>query len=341
MTEIEVKRESNWEALAQRVFTHLPPTVDERTYTEHLYHAVRANPQLARCAPLTIAATLMAAERLGLTPGIPNEFWLIPRKNKKAGGRLECTYIIGYAGLRKMVMRSGAYSHVHAHVVREKDEYRADLAAGHISHFVSFGERGKIIGAFAVATTHDGRRQIEQMSLADIEKVRKRSHAKSGPWFTDWERMAVKTVLRRLCYQLEMSSVDRRGLHAEEELITSVDIASPNDDGHPILSASTADLSLPAPDDTSNDAHPCIRCGDNDAVPGYAYCSGCAPTKRVSPSLAEWHPADAKLTDAQVASLAEDGIATVEELSNHLDGGGNVPRHRDIVGLARAARRDR
>jgi recombination protein RecT len=85
--------------------------------------------------------------------------------------------------------------------VRLHARVRPDRAEAHRRR--SSAERGAPIGAYAVATTARGRPQVPgaPMSVAEIEKVRDVSMmAKSeyGPWAKWWDRMACKTVARRL-----------------------------------------------------------------------------------------------------------------------------------------------
>jgi recombination protein RecT len=66
---------------------------------------------------------------------------------------------------------------------------------------------------YAVAKLKDGGRQFAVMSRAEVEVIRNRSFAKNktdiekydGPWKTDFEQMALKTVVRRLFKFLPVS----------------------------------------------------------------------------------------------------------------------------------------
>lgn len=76
-------------------------------------------------------------------------------------------------------------------------------------------DRGEIYLVYAIAELTSGVIQAEVMTVAKINAIRDRSDGyrafkagkiKSTPWSTDWEEMARKTVLRRLCKYLPSSS---------------------------------------------------------------------------------------------------------------------------------------
>jgi len=63
-----------------------------------------------------------------------------------------------------------------------------------------------MIAAYGAAKFKDGEGHFEVMYKADIEAIRTRSRAKDdGPWITDYDEMARKTVIRRLCKYLPMN----------------------------------------------------------------------------------------------------------------------------------------
>jgi hypothetical protein len=68
-------------------------------------------------------------------------------------------------------------------------------------------EPDELVAAYAVARLKNAEPVFEVMHKDDIEKIRRRSKAAdSGPWVTDYDEMAKKTVLRRLCKYLPLST---------------------------------------------------------------------------------------------------------------------------------------
>jgi hypothetical protein len=96
-------------------------------------------------------------------------------------------------------------------VVKENDVF--DFAYGAEQFLVHkpaqmVGEQpGKTIAAYAIARLKSGELAFDVMFWDDIQLIRKRSKAgNAGPWVTDFDEMAKKTVLRRLCKYLPLSA---------------------------------------------------------------------------------------------------------------------------------------
>ena len=116
--------------------------------------------------------------------------------------------MIGYRGMLDLARRSGAIVNIDARVVFAADEF--DLLYGtetRILHKPKLsGDRGGVIGVYAVAQLQGGGSQVEYMSVEQVFAVRDASKAKDdGPWKTHFEEMAKKTVVRRLFKYLPVS----------------------------------------------------------------------------------------------------------------------------------------
>src|SRR5215467_9922023 len=184
---------------------------------------VQRNPGLLECTPLTLYGALMTAAQLGLEPNTPvHECCLIPFWNNNARPRArEAQLLIEYRGLLKLVRRSGEIGGVMTGAVYEKDvwQYERGLTPvlKHIPNPVA--DRGKLIAVYAVARFKDGGEpQFDWMWTFEVEKIRERSRAaNSGPWMTDYEAMATKTVLRRLCKTLPTSIEVQKAVDFDEK----------------------------------------------------------------------------------------------------------------------------
>jgi recombination protein RecT len=168
-----------------------------------ILQCVAQTPALQKCSELSVLRALMQAAEVGLEPGgALGLAYLVPYKE-------DCQYIIGYRGLVELARRSGQVRTVEAFCVYEGDlfEYEQGLAPI-LRHKPGFMERtpDKITHVYAVARYKDGSSQADVMTKADVERIRMRSAARdNGPWKTDYEEMAKKTVVRRLCKYLPRS----------------------------------------------------------------------------------------------------------------------------------------
>jgi recombination protein RecT len=71
---------------------------------------------------------------------------------------------------------------------------------------------------YAVAKLKDGACQFEVMGKNDVDAIRGRSKsANSGPWVTDYDQMAKKTVIRRLIKYLPISIEAARAVAIEDK----------------------------------------------------------------------------------------------------------------------------
>jgi recombination protein RecT len=69
-----------------------------------------------------------------------------------------------------------------------------------------FSDRGETVGYYSVFKLRDGSSDSEDMTVEDVEKIRNRSKSgNNGPWKTDYDEMAKKTVIKRLLKRAPMS----------------------------------------------------------------------------------------------------------------------------------------
>lgn len=183
----------------------------------------RRVPDLAKAATEardTVIECLAVCASVGLMPGRAyDQFYLIPRWSGKAQ-RTECTFIVGYKGLIELAMRHDRVHSVEAFLVYEGEDFAWSPSTGELRHSTSFGidkSDAKIVGAYSVVrlTTPNGLHVEERplywaMGRAEIEAVMRRSSAYQqalsaskkygrepiGPWFSDFGKMARKTVIR-------------------------------------------------------------------------------------------------------------------------------------------------
>lgn len=113
---------------------------------------------------------------------------------------------VSYMGLAHLAQETGSIRWVQAQLVHAKDEFNHNGSGEKPTHkFNSFGERGKIVGAYCIAKTSDGDYLTETMTMDEICQIRDRSisyksYKSKGsmtPWVTDFNEMAKKTVVKR------------------------------------------------------------------------------------------------------------------------------------------------
>lgn len=182
--------------------------------------AASRQPKLFECTPQSFLQSVMKSAELGLDcVGTLGQGYLVPYYNGKIKA-FECQFIVGYQGLIELARRSGNISRIESRVVYEKDEFVVEygLEPKLIHKPYLGGDRGKIVCVYAIAELKDGSRQVEVMTLDEVERIRDRSKAKDGgPWVTDFAEMARKTVIRRLAKYLPLSPELAKAIETDDQ----------------------------------------------------------------------------------------------------------------------------
>lgn len=147
----------------------------------------------------------------------------------------------------ELILRTGNVSGIHTDKVCEADEFVYDCGQV-VKHTIDFRKpRGDAYAYVCIITRKDGSRKCEVMTRDEVDAIRKRSKsANNGPWVTDFDEMAKKTVFKRASKWCELSSEIRDAIeHDDRDTI----------DGRVTRSAVTADDigRLLAPKDSGSD----------------------------------------------------------------------------------------
>ena len=197
----------------------LPSVMTPERFTRIVLSALSTNPVLAQCTPQSFLGAMMTAAQLGLEPNTPlGQAYLIPYKNK---GVLECQFQLGYKGIIDLAYRSGNVSIIQAQVVFENDTFQFQFGLEPVlRHVPARSNRGEPTYVYALFRTKDGGYGFEVMSIEDIRLfAQDRSKAyHNGPWQTDFEAMAKKTVLKRVLKYAPMKTDFLRGLAQDETI---------------------------------------------------------------------------------------------------------------------------
>lgn len=155
----------------------------------------RKTPKLLECTQASFLGAIIQASQVGLEPGgALGHCYLVPYKD-------QVQLIVGYRGFLDLASRSEKVSSVIARAVYSGDEFEfefgLDEALVHKPGDPS--KRGNLTHVYCVVKLKDGGKMFDVMGKAEVDAIRNRSKASgSGPWVTDYEAMAKKTVVRRL-----------------------------------------------------------------------------------------------------------------------------------------------
>jgi recombination protein RecT len=178
----------------------LPKHLSPDRFVRVALTAINKVPKLAQCTQASLIQSLMDCSAMGLEPD-GRKAHLIPYGDK-------CQLIVDYKGLVDLARRSGEIADIHADVVCKNDKFDYHFGTdSQLTHRPAIKERGEAVAAYSFVRLKDGSSSFEVMNVEEIEAIKKRSKAgSSGPWVTDWNEMAKKTVFRRHSKWLPVSA---------------------------------------------------------------------------------------------------------------------------------------
>lgn len=153
---------------------------------DYLMNIANTNPESLRNSVINIAA-------IGLSLNPATQYaYLVPR-----GG--DCCLDISYKGLIKLATDSGSILWAKAEIVYANDKFEYNGPAMPPNHTadVFSKERGAFQGVYCMAKTKEGDYLVDVMSAEEINQVRDKSTAKTGPWKDWFYEMAKKTIFKR------------------------------------------------------------------------------------------------------------------------------------------------
>lgn len=193
----------------------LPKTLSIDRLLKVAQIAATTTPALAKCDVPSLVGAIGQCAQMGLEPNtVLGHAYLVPfnTKRKMPDGQERWVnsvqVIIGYKGLIDLARRSGQIVSIAAHEVCEEDHF--ELVYGldeKLVHRPAMGERGEVVGFYAVAKLKDGGHSFEFMSVHQVREIMKATQSKGGygPWKDHFIEMGRKTVIRRLAKYLPLS----------------------------------------------------------------------------------------------------------------------------------------
>ena len=243
--------EKSWPRIAAVMPRELNP---ERLYQMYV-STINREPMLAECSVESVLSCFMQCTALGLEPSNVNGLgmaYLLPYGSKNRQGQKQAQLIIGYKGMIELARRSGQIKSIHAQAVYEGDDFDCweDESGQHFRFHQARGAEHSektLTDVFVNAQLMNGGFVFEHMTRAEVDRIRARSKAAgSGPWVSDYEAMAKKTVIRRVFPSLPVSTEARTAAVADETTPDYTDVF------HPVIEPAAGD-ELPVSDGEASD----------------------------------------------------------------------------------------
>ena len=190
----------------------LPKILTVERMTRIVISEISTNQKLLACSLSSVMSSIMTASKLGLEIGSTlGHGYLVPYRDT-------CTFILGYRGMLDLARRSGNIESICARIVYENDYFDFEFGLDEkLKHVPNKEDRGRAVYAYAIAKFKGGGYQLEVMSIQEVNKIRARSKSQdNGPWVTDFEEMAKKTVIRRIFKYLPIATDVAQLVNREE-----------------------------------------------------------------------------------------------------------------------------
>ena len=243
------------QAGAKQFATALPKHINSDRFVRIAITTIRQNPKLAQCNQESLLGALMVSAQLGLEPGVLGQCYLIPYGK-------ECQFQIGYKGMIELLRRSGQLKDIYAYSVYENDEFEMTYGLDRdLKHKPNLQNKGNFIGCYCVAVLKDDARAFEYMTKEEVEAHGKKFSKTygNGPWKTDFEAMAHKTVVKKMLKWLpvsveflEMVNKDEKTFKVSDEKTDETEEIIVLDDGM-VVNGETGEIIKDSTDDKEMD----------------------------------------------------------------------------------------
>lgn len=202
---------------------------DAQRFISSVVSAVQTNPQLAECTNQSILSAALLGQSLNL-PQSPQigMFYFVPYEDKKKGIK-EAQFQISYKGMLQLAMRSGQYKKIHVTPIKEgelvsydpiEDEYVFKAETDPAKR-----ETLSTVGYYAYFELVNGLRKALYWSKEQMETHAKRYSASyrngwsSSIWKSDFDKMAMKTMLRQLISRFGTMSVEMQTAYTSDQAV--------------------------------------------------------------------------------------------------------------------------
>lgn len=240
------------ESYKTNIVEALPKQLDKDRFVRICLTQFSRNPALMNCTATSLVASMIQSAMIGLEPdGIHAA--LIPYKNH---GVSECQLQPMYQGLIQLARRAGLVTLFYADVVYQNDtkfHVQRGLNPDLVHIPALSGDRGKVLGAYAVFKLRSGDSDFEWMTMDEILKVKKVSKSassKESPWNNWPEEMYKKTAIKRLAKRAPREAGD--DLQRAIEIDNQQDNTLKNYDFREVFD----EIGAPVPDDAALPAAP-------------------------------------------------------------------------------------
>ncbi len=184
-------------------------------FISSILQTVNNNKLLANADPSTIlnAAATAASLDLPINQSL-GRAWIVPFKG-------QAQFQIGYKGFVELAQRTGQYRAINAIAIHENQFEGYDMLEEKLIGNFTIEGTGKVVGYAAYFEMLNGFRKTVYWSTEQVTKHAKRFSKSfgNGPWATDFDAMAKKTVLKYTLSNWGQLSIEMQTAHNADQSI--------------------------------------------------------------------------------------------------------------------------
>lgn len=220
-----------------------------RRFVTAITSAVATNPALQECDNNSIIIGALTGETLELSPSpILGNYYLIPFDNKKKGVK-EAQFIMGWRGYYQLAIRSGQYKRINVVEIKEgelegfnplTEEIKVNIieddmlreqkeTIGYYAYFEYLNGFKKAIYWSKEKVLQHADRYSKSFNIADYRKLKAGQIPKtelwkySSPYYTMFDEMAKKTVLKQLISKYGILSIEMQEAIVKDQSVINED----------------------------------------------------------------------------------------------------------------------
>lgn len=204
------------------------------SFVNNITALVANDVKLQACSPISLIYACIKATALDLPLDSNLGFaYVIPFRNRKTS-TVEAQFQLGYRGFIQLAMRSGQFRTINARDVKDGEITGEDFISGEM-RFSKLPDKervtAKTIGYVAYFRLINGFEKMSYMSVPEIDAHAKRYSQtysnnedyirNASKWVTDFDAMALKTVLKLLLSKYAPLSVEMQKALVDDQAVVS------------------------------------------------------------------------------------------------------------------------
>lgn len=180
-------------------------------FTSSILNLVNGDANLKKCEPTSVIMSAMVAATLDLPIDRNLGYsWIVPYGNK-------ATFQIGYKGLIQLALRTGQYKAINAVAIHEGELVEWNPLTEELKIDFTAKKSEAVIGYAGYFELLNGFKKSVYWTRIEIESHKKKFSKTAMVWNSDFDAMALKTVIKNMLSKWGILSIDMQNAYKTDE----------------------------------------------------------------------------------------------------------------------------